>query len=83
MPEYLNNEPEDDILPIRRKFVLYWMKKHGLMPGLTFSTNLHTDFLCLLFDNVRVIITEAVTIEQEFLTRQVRQHVVYGFDTDE
>ena len=60
------------------------MKKRGLMPGLTFSNELisrdegmHTDFACLLFshlrrrphpDTVRIIITEAVTIEQEFLT---------------
>lgn len=54
------------------------------MPGLTFSNELisrdegmHTDFACLLFsllktrpsdEAVRAIITEAVTIEQEFLT---------------
>jgi ribonucleoside-diphosphate reductase subunit M2 len=54
------------------------------MPGLTFSNELisrdegmHTDFACLLFshlkrrphpDTVRRIITEAVGIEQEFLT---------------
>jgi ribonucleoside-diphosphate reductase subunit M2 len=54
------------------------------MPGLTFSNELisrdegmHTDFACLLFsllntrpskESVQAIITEAVTIEQEFLT---------------
>lgn len=54
------------------------------MPGLTFSNELisrdeglHTDFACLLFSHlnyrpdpnaVEAIITEAVTIEQEFLT---------------
>ena len=63
---------------------IFWMKKRGLMPGLTFSNELisrdegmHTDFACLLFshlrrrphsDTVRTIITEAVAIEQEFLT---------------
>ncbi|KAE9410349.1 ribonucleotide reductase small subunit [Gymnopus androsaceus JB14] len=63
---------------------IFWMKKRGLMPGLTFSNELisrdegmHTDFACLLFshlkrrphpDTVRHIITEAVGIEQEFLT---------------
>lgn len=63
---------------------IFWLKKRGLMPGLTFSNELisrdegmHTDFACLLFshlrkrphpDTVRRIITEAVTIEQEFLT---------------
>lgn len=63
---------------------IFWLKKRGLMPGLTFSNELisrdegmHTDFACLLFshlkrrphpDVVRRIITEAVGIEQEFLT---------------
>ncbi|ESK97535.1 ribonucleotide reductase small subunit [Moniliophthora roreri MCA 2997] len=63
---------------------IFWMKKRGLMPGLTFSNELisrdegmHTDFACLLFshlkrrphpDTVKRIITEAVKIEQEFLT---------------
>ena len=63
---------------------IFWLKKRGLMPGLTFSNELisrdegmHTDFACLLFshlkrrphpDTVKRIITEAVTIEQEFLT---------------
>lgn len=63
---------------------IFWLKKRGLMPGLTFSNELisrdegmHTDFACLLFsllktrpsdEAVRAIITEAVTIEQEFLT---------------
>jgi ribonucleoside-diphosphate reductase subunit M2 len=65
---------------------IFWLKKRGLMPGLTFSNELicrdegmHTDFACLLFshlrrrpnhDVVRAIITEAVGIEQEFLTGQ-------------
>ncbi|KAF5333254.1 hypothetical protein D9611_002183 [Ephemerocybe angulata] len=63
---------------------IFWLKKRGLMPGLTFSNELisrdegmHTDFACLLFghlkrrphpDVVKHIITEAVAIEQEFLT---------------
>ncbi|KAG9099419.1 Ribonucleotide-diphosphate reductase (RNR), small subunit, partial [Ceratobasidium sp. 370] len=63
---------------------IFWLKKRGLMPGLTFSNELisrdegmHTDFACLLFshlrkrphpDTVRRIIVEAVAIEQEFLT---------------
>jgi len=61
----------------------FWLKKRGLMPGLTFSNELtnrdegmHTDFACLLFshlkcrphpDTVKLTITEAVAIEQEFL----------------
>lgn len=63
---------------------IFWLKKRGLMPGLTFSNELisrdegmHTDFACLLFSHLKVrpsqkavqeIITEAVAIEQEFLT---------------
>ncbi|KAF8626721.1 hypothetical protein AX17_006487 [Amanita inopinata Kibby_2008] len=63
---------------------IFWLKKRGLMPGLTFSNELisrdegmHTDFACLLFSHlkrrphpevVKTIITEAVEIEQEFLT---------------
>lgn len=63
---------------------IFWLKKRGLMPGLTFSNELisrdegmHTDFACLLFshlkrrphpDTVNEIITQAVAIEQEFLT---------------
>ena len=63
---------------------IFWIKKRGLMHGLTFSNELisrdeglHTDFACLLYslleqklekDTVLDIITEAVQIEQEFLT---------------
>ncbi|KAL4821266.1 ribonucleotide reductase [Aspergillus spinulosporus] len=63
---------------------IFWLKKRGLMPGLTFSNELisrdeglHTDFACLLFSHlnwrpskkiVEDIIVEAVAIEKEFLT---------------
>lgn len=63
---------------------IFWLKKRGLMPGLTFSNELisrdeglHTDFACLLFkhlnnkptdDKVIEIVTDAVSIEKEFLT---------------
>jgi len=63
---------------------IFWLKKRGLMPGLTFSNELisrdegmHTDFACLLFthlrrrphpDTIQAIILEAVKVEQEFLT---------------
>ncbi|KAJ2906755.1 hypothetical protein MKZ38_010746 [Zalerion maritima] len=66
---------------------IFWLKKRGLMPGLTFSNELisrdeglHTDFACLLFSHlrnrpskklIRDIITDAVTIEQEFLTESL------------
>ncbi len=63
---------------------VFWLKKRGLMPGLTFSNELisrdeglHCMFACLLFrmlqnrpseDIVRMIITDAVAIEKEFIT---------------
>lgn len=63
---------------------IFWLKKRGLMPGLTFSNELisrdeglHTDFACLLYnmleeklDNKQILdlITEAVEIEKEFIS---------------
>ncbi|CAD7013682.1 ribonucleoside-diphosphate reductase subunit M2 [Ceratitis capitata] len=63
---------------------IFWLKKRGLMPGLTFSNELisrdeglHCDFACLMFqhliqkpsrERIIEIISEAVKIEQEFLT---------------
>ncbi|KAJ3172261.1 Ribonucleotide-diphosphate reductase (RNR), small subunit [Irineochytrium annulatum] len=63
---------------------IFWLKKRGLMPGLTFSNELisrdeglHCDFACMLFsllhqrpspERVTQIVVEAVGIEQEFLT---------------
>lgn len=63
---------------------IFWLKKRGLMPGLSFSNELisrdegmHTDFACLLYSQllypleqkrVHEIISEAVAIEQEFVT---------------
>ena len=63
---------------------VFWLKKRGLMPGLTFSNELisrdeglHTDFACLLFEKLNhkpshkrilEIITEAVSIETQFVT---------------
>merc|ERR1719163_254771 len=63
---------------------LFWLKKRGLMPGLTFSNELisrdeglHCDFACLLFsklerppprERVLDIIREAVEIERVFVT---------------
>ena len=62
---------------------IFWMKKRGLMPGLTFSNELisrdeglHTDFACLMYsklrdkldpDVVRDIVKSAVVIEKEFV----------------
>jgi ribonucleoside-diphosphate reductase subunit M2 len=63
---------------------IYWLKKRGLLPGLTFANELisrdeglHCDFACLMLtkindrpstDIVTTIIKEAVVIEKEFLT---------------
>ncbi len=64
---------------------IFWLKKRGLMPGLSFSNELisrdeglHCDFACLLYTNhlikrlpeeqVVAIITDAVSIEQEFVS---------------
>ena len=63
---------------------IFWLKKRGLMPGLTFSNELisrdegmHTDFACLLYsklrdklsdDTIRDIVDDAVNIELEFVT---------------
>jgi len=62
---------------------LFWLKKRGLMPGLTFSNELisrdeglHTDFACLLYkkcvnqlddDTMAEIIRSAVECEQSFI----------------
>ena len=62
---------------------IYWLKKRGLMPGLTFSNELiardegmHTDFAVLLFNKlerkpkkkkIEELIKEAVEIEKEFI----------------
>jgi ribonucleotide reductase beta subunit family protein with ferritin-like domain len=63
---------------------IYWIKKRGLMPGLTFSNELisrdealHTEFAVLVYSKlqrklskkrIHEIITEAVDIEKEFIT---------------
>jgi len=62
---------------------IFWLKKRGLMPGLTFSNELisrdealHTEFAILLysrlvqklnFEELKSIICEAVAIEKEFI----------------
>ncbi len=63
---------------------IFWLKKRGLMPGLTFSNELisrdeglHCEFACLLYkmlntrlsqERVYEIISDAVRIEKEFVT---------------
>ncbi|KAE8038323.1 hypothetical protein FH972_010846 [Carpinus fangiana] len=62
---------------------IFWLKKRGLMPGLTFSNELisrdeglHCDFACLLYsllrkklseERVKAIVCDAVEIEREFV----------------
>ncbi|XP_009419375.2 ribonucleoside-diphosphate reductase small chain [Musa acuminata AAA Group] len=62
---------------------IFWLKKRGLMPGLTFSNELisrdeglHCDFACLLYsllrnklseEAVRAIVADAVDIERAFV----------------
>src|ERR1700748_1733946 len=63
---------------------IFWLKKRGLMPGLSFSNELisrdeglHCDFACLLYnqlvnklpvERVTEVITNAVAIEKEFVS---------------
>ena len=64
---------------------IFWLKKSGLMPGLTTSNEfiardegMHTDFACLLYSKIKhkitkakvnKIIKEAVKIEKNFITK--------------
>mgnify|MGYP001035309719 CR=1 FL=1 len=66
---------------------IYWLKKRGLMPGLTFSNELisrdeglHTDFACLIYSmlnnklsesTIHTIISTAVDIEKEFINEAI------------
>ena len=66
---------------------IYWLKKRGLMPGLTFSNELiskdegmHCEFATLLYskiknrvpeEQVREMFQEAVAIEMEFVTESI------------
>ena len=66
---------------------IYWIKKRGIMPGLTFSNELisrdealHTEFAVLLYskiqnrlsaDQLYTIMKEAVDIEKEFITESI------------
>lgn len=71
---------------------IFWIKKRGLMPGLTFSNELisrdeglHCDFACLIFshlrckpseDKVQEIICDAVAVEKEFWTHALPCHLL-------
>lgn len=71
---------------------IFWLKKRGLMPGLTFSNELisrdeglHCEFACLLYsmlqnkltqEAVYAIITDAVTIEKQFITEALPVNLI-------
>jgi len=71
---------------------IYWLKKRGLMPGLTFSNELisrdeglHTDFACLMYsmlknslpqDHVHHIIRGAVDCEREFICESLNCELI-------
>lgn len=76
---------------------IFWLKKRGLMPGLTFSNELisrdeglHTDFACLLYkyiqnkpakEKVYELITEAVALEQKFISEALPVSLI-GINAD-
>lgn len=76
---------------------IFWLKKRGLMPGLTFSNELisrdeglHCDFACLLYNNlvnklsqetVIEIIRDAVEYEKEFVTEAIPVRLI-GMNAD-
>ena len=77
---------------------IFWLKKRGLMPGLSFSNELisrdegmHCDFACLLYndhiqnklstDTIKSIITDAVSIEQEFVSDALPVNLI-GMNSD-
>jgi len=76
---------------------LFWLKKRGLMPGLTFSNELisrdeglHCEFACLLYsmlnqklseEAVVAIIAEAVSIEKEFISEALPVRLI-GMNAD-
>ena len=76
---------------------IYWLKKRGLMPGLTFSNELisrdealHTEFAILLYSKmikkinkarVYEIIKEAVEIETEFICQSLSCRLI-GMNSD-
>jgi len=76
---------------------IFWLKKRGLMPGLSFSNELisrdeglHCDFACLLYSQlqnklapsqVTEIIKNAVTIEKEFVVDAIPVKLI-GMNAD-
>lgn len=71
---------------------IYWIKKRGLMPGLTFSNELiskdegmHCEFACALYEMIQnkldektvyQIFNEAVEIEKEFIVDSIKCNMI-------
>ena len=76
---------------------IFWLKKRGLMPGLSFSNELisrdeglHCDFACLLYNDltnkipvsqVQEIIADAVAIEKDFVREAIPVRLI-GMNAD-
>jgi ribonucleoside-diphosphate reductase beta chain len=76
---------------------IFWLKKRGLMPGLSFSNELisrdeglHCDFACLLFsklerpssfERVKEILCDAVAIEKKFVSEALPVSLI-GMNAD-
>ena len=76
---------------------IFWLKKRGLMPGLSFSNELisrdeglHCDFACLIYsqlvnklpkEKVKEIITNAVMIEKDFVSNALPVRLI-GMNSD-
>jgi ribonucleoside-diphosphate reductase beta chain len=76
---------------------IFWLKKRGLMPGLSFANELisrdeglHCDFACLLYsqlqnklpeETVQTLIRDAVDIEQEFVRDSIPVKLI-GMNAD-
>jgi len=76
---------------------IYWLKKRGLMPGLTFSNELisrdealHCEFAVLLYtkllkplqeDEIQKMVEEAVAIEKEFILESIPCRLI-GMNAD-
>merc|ERR1719424_2598930 len=71
---------------------IYWLKKRGLMPGLTFSNELisrdeglHTEFACLLYGKLQNPLPESVVhtivrgaVETELISRDEGLHTEFA-----
>lgn len=76
---------------------IFWLKKRGMMPGLTFSNELisrdeglHRDFACLLYSHLNQkleysvlleIVRSAVTLEKEFICEALPVNLI-GMNSD-